>query len=164
MEIGWRSGDLLLVKRLLCLCRGRHTTEHEMQEQEREFPCAPEIPNSLIPTFSHGNAGEICGKSQLQVPEGWCTKASPGTANKCPEGSRFAAPDFVFPYTPEIPEQSHWQLLDIWDFWSHAAFGNVVHCGGSCHVFLFICFYSHLLLAALRSRAWQIFRSWAALT
>lgn len=76
----------------------------------------------------------------------------------------FADPDFAFPYAPEIPEQSHWQLLDTWDFCSYAAFGNVVHCGGSCHVLLFICFYSHLLLAALCSQAWQIFRSWAALT
>lgn len=152
---------------LNCCCAsasGRHITEHEMQEQERELPCTPEIPNSLIHTFSRGNAGEICGKSHLQVPEGWCTKAFPATGSKCSEGSSFVDPDFVFPYAPEIPEQSHWQLLGTWDFCSYTAFGNVVHCGGSCHVFLFICFYSHLLLAALCSRAWQIFRSRAALT
>lgn len=143
---------------------GRRTTEHEMQEQERDFPCTPKIPNSFIHAFSHGNAGEICGKSHLQVPGGWCIKAFPGTGNNCPEGSCFADPDFVFPYTPEIPEQSHWQLLDTWDFCSYAAFGNMIDCRGICQVFLFICFYSHLLLAALCSPAWQIFRSWAALT
>lgn len=58
-----------------------------MQEQERDLPCSPEIPNSFIHGFSHGNTGEIYGKSHLQVPEGWCTKAFPGTGNKCTEGT-----------------------------------------------------------------------------
>lgn len=53
-----------------------------------------------------------------------------------------------FLYTPKNPEQSHRRFSDTWSFFSQAAFENVVHCGGSCHVCLFICFYSHLLLDA----------------
>lgn len=153
---------MLLVKQLLCLCQWRHTTEHEMQG--REFPCTPEIPISFIHAFSHGNAGEICGKSHLKVPEGWCTKAFPGMGNKCLEGSSFADPDFVFLYTLETPENpigsswtpgisAHMQHLETWSIVEVAA----------TYSYLFVSILTSSF-AALHSPAWQIFRSCSYVT
>lgn len=144
---------------------GRQITEHEMQEQERDLAHTLGIPNSTgdfeMQMKYMGNPTCRCLQASQRLEHQSLPR--PGRANKSSEGSGFAGPGF-FPYAPENPEQSHWQLLDTWSFCLHTAFENVVHCGGSCHMCLFICFCSHLLLAARSLQAWQIFRSPLALT
>lgn len=137
-----------------------------MQEQERDLAHTPGIPNSTgdfeMQMKYMGNPACRCLQASQRLEHQSLPR--PGMANKSSEASGFAGPGFVFPYAPENPEQSHWQLPDTWSFCLHTAFENVVHRGGSCHMCLFICFYSHLLLAARSLRAWQIFRSPVALT